>query len=145
MLETRKLFHALAQASSELNQESGITASMRAVMETLSPSAEMTVPDIAREKKVTRQHIQQIVNELLARSLVESLENPAHKRSPLIRLTQAGVDQFGFIIAREQKLLGTLGSEFDHQQLTVTADTLQSLREYFSSDAWKNRLESLLK
>lgn len=145
MLETRKLFHSLAQASSELNQESGITASMRAVMEALYPDSELTVPDIARQKKVTRQHIQQIVNELLARSLVASLDNPAHKRSPLIKLSPAGLEQFSAIVDREQKLLQSLSHEFDEQHLALTADTLKSLRDYLASDAWHKRLKSLVK
>ena len=144
MLETRKLFHSLAQASAELNQESGITASMRAVMEALYPDNELTVPDIARQKQVTRQYIQQIANELLARSLTQSLDNPAHKRSPLIKLTPSGLKQFSAIIDREQKLLQSLSNEFDEQNLAQTADTLKSLRDYFASEAWQQKLKSLI-
>jgi DNA-binding MarR family transcriptional regulator len=143
ILETRKLFHVLAQASSELNRESGISVSMRAVMESLYPDAELTVPEIARQKKVTRQHIQQIVNELSKAGLAESFDNPAHKRSLLIKLTPGGVAQFGSILKREQQLFKALSDEFDDQQLAQTADGLQSVRDYFSSEACQALLESL--
>jgi len=135
IIETRKLFHTLAEASTELNKESGITASMRAVMETLFTNHTMTVPDIARHKNVTRQHIQQIINELLVRELVHALENPAHKRSPLIRLSQNGTEQFKSILHREKQLLASLAKQFDEQELQDAANILESIRSVFDSSA----------
>lgn len=143
ILETRQLFHVLAQASSELNREAGITASMRAVMETLYPNSELTVPAIARTKNVTRQHIQQIVNELLRLGLAETRENPSHKRSQLIVLTPNGADQFKQILAREKKVLQLLAQEFDADRIATANETLGSLRAYFDSPAWQKALKSL--
>jgi DNA-binding MarR family transcriptional regulator len=105
----------------------------------------LTVPDIARQKNVTRQHIQQIVNELCTMGLAESLANPAHKRSLLIRLSPGGGQQFRNILEREQLLLQTLSAEFDDQQLTQAADSLHAIRKYFSSVAWHTRLQTLIK
>ncbi len=143
ILETRQLFHVLAQASSELNREAGITASMRAVMETLYPNAELTVPAIARRKNVTRQHIQQIVNELLRLGQAETRENPSHKRSQLIALSPTGVEQFKQVLTREKKVLQLLAQEFDADQIATASETLGSLRVYFDSTAWQKALKSL--
>ena len=143
ILEIRKLFHVLAQASSDLSADTGITASLRAVMEELYPDAQLTVPEIARRKNVTRQHIQQIANQLQEQGLVLFLDNPAHKRSPLVRLTTAGAESFRAIAAREQALLKGLEEEFAGLDLTEAGETLGTIRAYFSSTAWQEKLKSL--
>jgi len=143
IVETRRLFHALAQASSELSQDTGVNASMRAVLEALYPDAQATVPEIARRKQVTRQHIQQIVNQLLAAGLVETLDNPAHKRSPLIALSPAGQGIFERIISREVELLRMLEGEFDPAATAAAVETLQEIRSYFSSERWEKSLARL--
>jgi DNA-binding MarR family transcriptional regulator len=45
---------------------------------------------MARTRDVSRQHIQQQVDALLERSWVERQDNPAHKRSSMIALTNRG-------------------------------------------------------
>jgi len=145
IVEVRRLFHVLAQASSELSQDTGVNASMRAVLETLYAAGQVTVPEIARQKQVTRQHIQQIVNQLLSAGLVEALDNPAHKRSPLIALTPAGQETFGRIAAREAELLHLLEGEFDPGAAVAAAETLQEVRRYFSSGRWVQALAKLRK
>ena len=133
IVEVRKLFHSLAEASNAMNREAGITVSMRAVMEALYPDHAMAVPDIARKKNVTRQHIQQLVNELLARKLAYALVNPAHKRSALIRLSVEGIDQFKLIIDREKQLLAVVADQFDDNALLQSVATLQEMRALFDA------------
>ncbi len=127
---TRRLFQQLRAAADALHADSDITASQRAVLEFLSQQQPQTVPHMAREKSVSRQHIQHIVNELLARGLVETITNPSHKRSSLIRLTHAGSRLFDAIRSREAKLLEGMGKQFNEQELRTTAQTLQAIDEY---------------
>src|SRR3979411_1518378 len=47
----------------------------------------LTVPQIARRMGLTRQAVQASVNRLLTEGLIEAVENPDHRRSPLIRIT----------------------------------------------------------
>src|SRR5690348_8726939 len=47
-----------------LRQDVGVTAAMRAVLEALHERGAQTVPQIARSKKVTRQHIQALADKL---------------------------------------------------------------------------------
>ena len=88
--ETRLLFHALKQWSETLHAEIGMTAAMRGVLELLLVSGPATVPGMARARGVSRQHIQQQVDALRERGFVERHENPAHKRSSMIALTDKG-------------------------------------------------------
>jgi DNA-binding MarR family transcriptional regulator len=63
------------------------------------------VPDLARERPVSRQHIQTQVNELLAAGLVAASPNPQHRRSPRIGLTEEGRRRLREMRAREAELL----------------------------------------
>ncbi len=130
---TRRLFQRLGATGNELHEDSGITASQRAVLEFLTLHEPQTVPQMAREKTVTRQHIQVIVNKLLERGLIEGITNPAHNRSSLIRMTSAGRQLFGVIKQRETKLLAIMEKHFTKKKLLITAQTLQAIDEYLQS------------
>ncbi len=74
--ETRLLFHALKQWGETLHDGSGLSAPMRGVLELLLRGSSMTVPDMARARGVSRQHVQQQVDALLGRDLVLRGANP---------------------------------------------------------------------
>jgi DNA-binding MarR family transcriptional regulator len=88
--ETRLLFHALKQWSETLHAELGLTAAMRGVLELILLGGPSTVPGMARARGVSRQHVQQQVDALRERGFVERQQNPAHRRSSLIALTDKG-------------------------------------------------------
>jgi len=60
------------------------------VLHSLVSEGPQTVPQLARARPVSRQHIQQIANELMAAGFIESLPNPAHRRSRLLAITASG-------------------------------------------------------
>ena len=88
--ETRLLFHALKQWSDALHAELGMTAAMRGALELILLEGTATVPEMARARGVSRQHVQQQVDALLERGLLERQDNPAHRRSSIIALTDKG-------------------------------------------------------
>jgi DNA-binding MarR family transcriptional regulator len=88
--ETRLLFHAVKQWSETLHTELGMTAAAGAVLEVILLGGPATVPDMARSRGVSRQHIQQQVDSLFERGFAERNDNPAHRRSPMIALTDKG-------------------------------------------------------
>ena len=137
---TRRLFQRLRAAGDELHEDLGITTSQRAVLEFLSLQQPQTVPQMARERTVSRQHIQMIVNKLLERGWVECIVNPAHTRSSLIRMTSAGTQLFGVIRRREAKFLAVIEKQLAKKNLLVTAQTLQTIDEYFQSQQWRESL-----
>lgn len=53
-----------------------------------------TVPALARERPVSRQYMQQVVNEAVADGWVRLAPNPRHKRSSLVELTEAGRSRY---------------------------------------------------
>jgi DNA-binding MarR family transcriptional regulator len=135
--QIRRLFQSLRSVSEVLLQGSGINPSQRAVLEFLHLQQPQTVARMAREKSVSRQHVQTVVNELLALGLVETLNNPAHKRSPLVQTTRAGNKLFKAIVKRESAFLARLDGRFSHQDITTTLRTLEALDHYLRSGDWR--------
>jgi DNA-binding MarR family transcriptional regulator len=88
--EIRLASQRLKAAADDLHRDLGLTAAMRAVLETLSVRGTLTVPQIARENGVTRQHVQALVDALWERRCVILAANPGHARSPLVGLTDKG-------------------------------------------------------
>ena len=127
ILAVRRLFHVLAGTADRAHADLGITASMRAVMETLHKRGPRTVPQVAREQDVSRQHIQVVVNGLLEGGLVECLDNPDHLRSPIVRLTAAGTKVCEAIRRREARLLADLAKKIPGADLNVTLKTLNAM------------------
>jgi DNA-binding MarR family transcriptional regulator len=124
--ETRRLFHRLANVAERTHADLGLTASQRAVLETLSSAGPQSVPQIARAKGVSRQHIQTIANALLDAALIETRDNPAHQRSPLLALTPEGERCFQQVERREQAILAELAQRFRLADLDTAARTLKT-------------------
>ena len=123
----RRLFRSLAQESNEQLAEFGITAADRAVREFLHPDAELSVPQIAGRYQVSRQHVQVTANALLEKGLLEALENPRHRRSPLLRLNDEGRALFSRVLANDRRAVETLFSGLSARNLAITRRTLQTV------------------
>ena len=136
--QTRRLFQRLRSTSDELLDGTGVNASHRAVLEFLHQQQPQTVPQIAREKSVSRQHIQTVVNDLLELGLIEAVENPAHKRSQHIQLTGTGKALFKSIRKKEAGLLKTMEKKFSQQDLIIAFSTLKSIDDYLASGDWRS-------
>lgn len=136
ILAVRRLFHVLAGAAERSHADLGLTASMCAVMEVLHGRGPRTVPQVAREKGVSRQHIQTVVNALLAAGLVECLDNPDHLRSPMVNLSAAGTRAYEAIRRRESRLLADMAKRIPGSDLEVTLNTLNAMEKEL------NRLEA---
>jgi DNA-binding MarR family transcriptional regulator len=131
--DIRKLFHVLAAVGDALHADLGITASMRAVLESLARGGAQTVPQMARARPVTRQHIQAIVDQLLDAGLVALQPNPAHKRSSLVTLTGAGEAAFVMMSDREAVVLDQIAASLHHAEVHMALRVLGQLREGFSA------------
>lgn len=106
--ETRLLFLALKQWGDALHEGLGLTAAARGILDALLLGGAATVPRIARERGASRQHVQQLVDALLERDLVERRRNPNHKRSLLIALTDKGRALVENMRAEERNAIGRI-------------------------------------
>ena len=123
----RRLFRAMAARADQYLAEAELTAADRAVMEFLTTSDALSVPEIARRYNVSRQHIQVTVNALLSKGLLRSIDNPKHKRSRLVRLSSLGRDSFEEIRRNETAVIEEVFADIPDESLAITQDTLASV------------------
>jgi DNA-binding MarR family transcriptional regulator len=132
--ETRLLFHALKEWAETLHSGLDVSVAMRGVLELILLGGPATVPDMARARGVSRQHIQQQVDALLERGLLERKDNPAHKRSSLIALTDKGRALIQNLRADELNALSRLQVGVSDNAVAEAAQVLSSWRAALQRD-----------
>ena len=136
----RSLFHELRAVAQELHGGSPLAGGRRGVLLNLLEDGDQTVPDLARRRPVSRQHIQVLVNQLLQEELVVRKRNPAHQRSKLVSLTAAGRRTITAMLEREKRLLRTLELEAEPHELLAATELLAELRAALRDPAWRASL-----
>ncbi len=99
------------------------------VLRLLKVNGAQTVPQIARYRYVPRQSVQKLANEMLADGVIELVNNPAHKRSKLLRLTPKGEAVFQELSDRIAVLTETLAQQEDAAQLQNAVVVVKHLHE----------------
>ena len=135
--ETRVLFHRAGAAVTQLHGENDPKPGGRGVLESLAQGGPQTVPQLARARPVSRQHMQIHVNALLSEGLVALDPNPAHKRSPLVSITHAGEKKLLDMARRERAGIRRLDLEVSNQELQFAADVLRRVRTALESPSWE--------
>ncbi|UWP85109.1 MarR family winged helix-turn-helix transcriptional regulator [Dactylosporangium fulvum] len=108
----------------------GLSVGVRAVLNMLREHSPMTVPQMGRDQALSRQFVQRMVNEAAARGLVESIPNPAHKKSSLIRLTGEGRAVITAVINRERAVLREAGADLTVADLDGCVRVLTGLLRF---------------
>lgn len=99
------------------------------VLRMLKIEGPQTVPDIARSRSVSRQYIQKLANELIAEGWVALEDNPLHKKSRLMALTDQGEAQLEEMTRRFRELTAQIASAFELHDLQVSTHTVSELRK----------------
>ncbi|MFI0257742.1 MarR family winged helix-turn-helix transcriptional regulator [Streptomyces sp. NPDC017056] len=86
----RPLHRTVVRALERELAGTGLTAGQHALLDALHRHGPRTVPELARALDLDRQPVQRRVNHAAGLGLVETAPNPAHRRSPLVRLTPEG-------------------------------------------------------
>lgn len=87
----------------------------------------LTAPHIALVMGVTRQGTQKQLNVLVESGLMETHENPIHKRSPLYSLTAQGQSVYDSIDERWQHQAAEMAKLFSTAQLDAAEHVLKDL------------------
>jgi DNA-binding MarR family transcriptional regulator len=136
--ETVALFHRLRAVAEEVHRQGEMTAGKRGILKDLAHGPQ-TVPQMARARPVSRQHIQSLVDMLEADGYVYWVENPAHKRSLLVRLTPKGEALFQTMRQKEAERLSALEIDIEEKDLETTVCVLRSLRELLATEQKRGR------
>jgi DNA-binding MarR family transcriptional regulator len=109
----------------------GLSVGVRAVLALLRERGPLTVPELGRAQEVSRQFAQRTVNEAAARHFVESVPNPAHRRSPLIRLTESGRAAVTAVTEREREALRSAAGDLTDAEVEACLKVLNRLLGLF--------------
>jgi DNA-binding MarR family transcriptional regulator len=110
-----------------VEQEGGMPVGVRAVLDALAGCGATTVPTLGRTLSLSRQFVQRSVDDAAGRGWVRSRENPAHRRSVLVELTDAGRDVLTTVRDGEQRELATLEDDLDPGDLDACLRVLRAL------------------
>lgn len=99
------------------------------MLRSLKLEGPQTVPQIARSRPVPRQSIQKLANEMLEDGLIEIEDNPAHRRSKLLRLTPKGEATFQELTQHTAQEAENLGHDMDAAELQIAVTVLKRLRD----------------
>jgi DNA-binding MarR family transcriptional regulator len=105
----------------------GMSVGVRAVLKMLCEHGPMTVPQMSRAQALSRQFVQRMVNDAAAGGLVESVVNPMHRRSSLIRLTGTGHAAITRVTDRERTVLRHAGGDVSPDDLDGCVRVLTQL------------------
>lgn len=128
-------FLALADA---LAKPAGLTAAWWQVLGAVVDEPR-TVAGIARVMGITRQSVQRIADLLAEQGLVEYRDNPAHARSKLVAVTEAGLAANQSIGPQHARTAKALGAELGAERFGEIVDALTELTaalERLEPDRW---------
>jgi DNA-binding MarR family transcriptional regulator len=131
---TRTLADTLKDTARELHQENSLSVSERSILLDLRKHGPQTVPDLARRREVSRQFIQATVNPLLEEGVLEARDNPAHRRSKLIALTDAGVQLIRQVMKKEGAFMNGIALDLDADEIRQAAETLARVEKLIARE-----------
>ncbi len=123
--ETAALYRTLRRGFEEVCVTSG---GQRDVLRELDRQGPRTVPQMARSRSVSRQHVQSHVNELASQGYVVLVDNPAHKRSRLVELTEEGKRLILETLGSEAQVLAQLDVEASIEDIAAAVKVLRRVR-----------------
>lgn len=127
-LVVSKTFFALKAAGRSIGAVSKWGGGYWGVLRSLKTEGPQTLVQLARSRPVSRQRIQRIAAELNDKGFVEFRENPAHRRSKLLYLTDKGE----IFLKRLDESIESMAAQFTESMspavINATIRTLEELR-----------------
>ena len=123
----------LQRVAEELHRQGPASSARRGILRNLSDEGPQSVPQMARTRGVSRQHVQSLVNSLMEEGLVEIAPNPAHQKSGLVQLTDAGKQAVRDNTRREAVLVKECTPYVHNAELDTAYEVLHRVREFLES------------
>ena len=115
-------------AGEQLDRPAGLTVAWWQVLGAVLPRP-LNAAGSAREMGITRQAVQRVANRLIDDGLLEASPNPAHKRSPLLSPTPAGLAAVQQIAPQQADYATRLVNTFGHKRFQQLVDNLAAISQ----------------
>ncbi|HBZ68317.1 MAG TPA: MarR family transcriptional regulator [Deltaproteobacteria bacterium] len=129
LLELAYTFFRLRAEADRRARRVGQSTGRLGILRTLAEEGPRTVAQIARSRPVARQGVQRLADALADEGLLESIDNPDHRRSKLLRLTSRGRKAYQALLRGQQSFAQELARGFSEDELRRCAWVLRKLRE----------------
>lgn len=136
------LYFRMRNAAEDILGEGAQSSGRRSILKGLVKAGPQTVPQMARVRMVSRQHIQMLVNGLLEDGLVELVDNPAHKRSKLVQITPEGQEAAEATARREAQILPELSRGLSLQEIETATRVLKHFKGAFEGERWRQLVKN---
>ena len=128
VLATFRANGLLLAAGDVLSAAEGLTSARWQALGAISLAERpLTVPQIARRMGLTRQSVHPTVKRLVRDGLLELMPNADHRRSQLVRLTEAGRATYTAIDVRQAAWVNRLAAGIERSDLATTARVLDQI------------------
>jgi DNA-binding MarR family transcriptional regulator len=127
--EVTALAARLRQIAADFQTPGGLPVGGKMVLEVLERYGAKTVPQVARIRVTSRQNIQVLVNRLEKDGHVALVQNPAHKRSPFVQLTETGKAALGQMLGTEESARQTLFLQLRKADVLSSVELLNRIRK----------------
>jgi DNA-binding MarR family transcriptional regulator len=127
--EVVRCYLSLNHVATLLYRHGDLSGPRRTLLVMLSRTGPLTVAQLARARHEDRQRVQPLVNGLVREGALAYGLNPAHKRSPLVKLTPKGEKAVKRIVDLENTLRSKLKLDVSNAAITAAADVLRRVRQ----------------
>ena len=127
--EVFALHAALSSVMDSVHEQAGLRTPQLRIMRLLERSGPVTVPDAAARLGVSRQFVQVVCNELLARGYLQFADNPRHKRSRLAVVTEAGRQAYARAREKENEIIEGALPDIEPHRAAETRGLLARVRQ----------------
>lgn len=130
-------YFRLQAAGDRLHETRGLTTGLRGLLLSLDEFGPTTASRLADMRPVSRQAIHKIAEQLIARGLVDQIENPRDKRAPLLVLTSKGRGVLQRLRASEEPQITHLFQGVEQADIEAAVRVLETLSERMAPSAWR--------
>lgn len=128
--ESVRLHGRLLAASDRMSRDLGLTGARWQVLSVLGRSPEpTTVSELARWMGLTRQSVQRVADALAADGMIEYVDNPNHRRAPLLSMTAHGRALLARLDERRYRWAKEVAAELDAADIEAAVGLLRTVRQ----------------
>ncbi|HEX5369899.1 MAG TPA: MarR family transcriptional regulator [Dehalococcoidia bacterium] len=117
---------ALRRSGDQLAQQAGQTQARWQLMSVAS-EGNWTVPAIASRLGISRQAVQRVADDLVANGDLRYIENPSHRRSPWMQLTEKGRRSLESITTGSRRWRAQVAGGVSIEDMAQARNTLKAL------------------
>ena len=114
--------------SAEIWGDGQVSRGRLSVLRVLATQGPMTISEVARARKTSRQGVQRLAGALVEEGWLEALENPGDRRATRLQLSEAGIAAYQELASAEAERLNDLARGITADDVRVATKVLKALR-----------------